>query len=76
MCHSFCLDVSNIANDGSGYITGMAYYQMRSEHLVMSRENEKVKIVNQKLREELRQSRERLNRERCVYIMNVPSNVW
>ena len=75
MCTCMCTDMhahctciqtgtSTYANDGSGFVTGIAYHSMRSEHSALVKENERHKALLKKLKEEFQEQVARADRAR------------
>ena len=57
-----------MATDGSGFVTGMAFYQLQSECSMMSKENQQLKGKVAKLKDELQQAVERMAKEKYVHV--------
>ena len=50
--------------DGSGAVTGLAFYRLQTEKNLLDKENEQLKTKLERLRKEFTTERERLNKER------------
>ena len=60
----YFLGISEPVVDGSGTVTGLAYYRIRQDKLFLDKENEQLKNKLQRVKNEFTMERERLNKER------------
>ena len=58
------LTSSSVANDGSGFVTGVAYYEMLASKRAVEKENEKVIAKLDKLKAEIVSLQSMLQKER------------
>ena len=61
---SGCGASSSVANDGSGFVTGVAYYEMQGSKRAVERENEKLIAKSEKLKAENASLQTLLQKER------------
>ena len=62
LCSGFA--VSSVANDGSGFVTGVAFYEMQASKRAMEKENERLIARSDKLKAEIVTLQSMLQKER------------
>ena len=60
--------------DGSGTVTGLAFYRLQQDKLLLSKENEQLNDKIQRLKNEYMGQKDRLNKERYIYVQYLHLN--